>query len=73
MMTQQPDRGGEADATGVAPAIMSELREAMLWYDALDPTFKFLFALPFMVAAAGLLSHWVRVRFGNQVGDVEER
>ena len=52
---------------------MKEFRETLLWDDALDPTFKFLLALPFIVAAAGLLGEWVRTRFGNQLGDVEKR
>jgi hypothetical protein len=41
---------------------MGELREILTWYDALDATFKFLFALPFIVAAAGLITEWVRTR-----------
>ena len=73
MITRQLERPSEADSGSVAAAIMSGLRETLLWYDALDPTFKFLFALPFVVAAAGLLSHWVRARSGNRLGDVERR
>lgn len=48
------------------PGIMDELGETLIWYDALDPTFKFLFALPFIVAAAGVVSDWLRTRRGNR-------
>ena len=41
---------------------MGELREILTWYDALDPTFKFLFALPFIVVAAALIAEWLRTR-----------
>ena len=39
---------------------MGELEEMLKWYTSLDPTFRFLFALPFILAAAGLLSYWWR-------------
>jgi hypothetical protein len=70
-MAQGLDRRGESDAGGLAAAVMNELRDAMLWYDALDPILKFLSALPSIVAAAGLLSHWVRTRLANRLGNVE--
>jgi hypothetical protein len=41
---------------------MGELRELLTWYDSLDPTFKFLFTLPFIVAAVGLITEWLATR-----------
>jgi hypothetical protein len=41
---------------------MGELNELLTWYDSLDPTFTFLFALPFIVAAAGLITEWLGAR-----------
>lgn len=72
-MAQELNRRGEADAGGFAAAVMDELREVLRWYEALDPTFKFLFALPFIVAAAALLGDWVRRRLGKRIGGVEKR
>lgn len=73
MMAQELARRGEPDAGGLAAAVINELRDTVLWYDALDPTVKFLFTLPFIVAAAGLLSHWVRTRLANRLGNVEKQ
>ena len=41
---------------------MDELREVISWYRSLDSTLKFLFALPFIVAAVGLLGDRHRQR-----------
>ena len=71
MKAQALEQRGEAETGGLAAAVMNEFQETLLWYDALDPTFKFLLALPFVVAAAGLLGDWVRTRFGNTHGDEE--
>ena len=71
MKAQALEQRGEAETGGLAAGVMNEFRETLLWYDALDPTFKFLLALPFVVAAAGLLGDWVRTRFGNTHGDEE--
>jgi hypothetical protein len=45
---------------------MGELEKTLEWYASLDPTFKFLLALPFIVVAAGLVSQWLRERGGNR-------
>ena len=37
---------------------MGYLVELMLWARSLDPAAAFLFALPFMVATAGLVGSW---------------
>ena len=68
---QALEQRGEAEAGGLAAAVMNEFRETLLWYDALDPIFKFLLALPVLVAAAGLLGDWVRSRFGSKHVDEE--
>jgi hypothetical protein len=66
MMAQTVARPSEGHENGIFGTFIDELRETLIWYDALDPTFKFLFALPFIVAAAGFLSDWLRRRRGNR-------
>lgn len=44
---------------------MSFLTDLGHWLAALDRSFAFLLALPFLVAAAGLASHAVRKRLGQ--------
>jgi hypothetical protein len=66
MMAEAVQRRGEPHANGIFGAVIDEVNETLVWYDALDPTFKFLFALPFIVVAAGFLGDWLRTRRGRR-------
>ncbi|MCK1512083.1 hypothetical protein IVB22_05770 [Bradyrhizobium sp. 190] len=44
---------------------MSYFTDLGVWLAALDRSFAFLLALPFLVAAAGLASHYLRQRSGR--------
>jgi hypothetical protein len=44
---------------------MSFLSDLAIWLATLDRPFAFLLALPFLVAAAGLASHFIRQRSGR--------
>ena len=66
MMAQALERRGERHENGIFGAVIDELSWTLVWFDALDPTFKFLFALPFIVAGAGFFSDWLRTRRGNR-------
>ena len=48
---------------------MNLARELLEWAQALDPAAAFLFTLPFVVAAAGLLQHWLESRDRESKGD----
>jgi hypothetical protein len=45
------------------------MNELMEWIAALDPAMAFLFALPFLVAAAGLFGHLVRSALSHKRAD----
>ena len=72
-MRQSLEQHVDAGARDAIATVMNELRDTVAWYDALEPTFKFLFALPFIVAATGLLSDWLRTRFINRHDDAGMR
>jgi hypothetical protein len=48
---------------------MDELVETLNWYRSLEPKFKLLFGLPFVVAAAGLLGSWLEDQRRSGRGD----
>jgi hypothetical protein len=53
--------------------MMSLFTETVMWYDELDPTFEFLFTVPFIVVTAGLLSDWLRRQPGHAKRDAGDR
>lgn len=73
MTTQSLERYSDADVRDVLATVMNEFRDTVAWYDVLEPTFKFLFALPFIVAATGLLSDWLRTRYTSRHRDLDVR
>jgi hypothetical protein len=65
-MQQVLERRDRGDAPGAFDGVMDGVRELLVWYDTLDPIWKLLFTLPFIVAAAGLASEWWRTRRANR-------
>ncbi len=48
--------------TFIGGQTMQFVRELLVWIEALDPAAAFLMLLPFLVAAAGLIQHWIEGR-----------
>jgi hypothetical protein len=62
MMALRLEQPRASDARAIVARLADELTETVMWYDELDPTFKFMLTVPFVVVTAGLSSDWLRQR-----------